>query len=86
MGRPGAPACTTSTTPRTHGLRGDPPGVDAQNPPEYAGPGSGPEAAAAQKQAFPDLQPLLVNQPANLVFAAARDVVAEKGWTLVDAN
>lgn len=60
--------------------------VDAQNPPDYAGPGSGPEAAAAQKQAFPDIQPLFFNQPANIVFAAARDVVAEKGWTLVDAN
>lgn len=59
--------------------------ADAQNPPEYAGPGSGPEAAAAQKAAFPDLQPLFVNQPANVVFAAARDVVTEKGWTLVEA-
>lgn len=56
--------------------------VDAQNPPEY----SGPETAAAQKQAFPDLEPLLVTQPANVVFAAARDLVAEKGWTLVDAS
>lgn len=56
--------------------------VDAQNPPEY----SGPEAAAAQKAAFPDLKPLLVSQPANVVFAAARDVVADKGWTLVEAN
>ncbi|MEQ1801369.1 MAG: DUF1499 domain-containing protein [Gammaproteobacteria bacterium] len=55
---------------------------DAQNPPEY----SGPEAAAAQKQAYPDLQPLLFNQPANVVFAAAREVVAEKGWALVDAS
>lgn len=56
--------------------------ADAQNPPEY----SGPEAAAAQKAAFPDLKPLLVSQPANVVFAAARDVVADQGWTLVEAN
>ncbi len=56
--------------------------LDAQNPPEYAGPA----AAAAQKQAFPELQPLLATQPANVVFAAAKDVVAEKGWTLVDAS
>jgi len=56
--------------------------IDARNPAEY----SGPETAAAQKQAFPDLQPLLVNQPANVVFAAAKDVVTEKGWTLVDAS
>lgn len=58
--------------------------VDAQkeNGPEYAGP----ETAAAQKLAYPDLQPLLVTQPANVVFAAAKDVVTEKGWTLVDAS
>jgi len=56
--------------------------IDARNPPEY----SGPDTAAAQKQAFPDLQPLLITQPANVVFAAAKDVVLEKGWTLVDAN
>ncbi|MEO8224201.1 MAG: DUF1499 domain-containing protein [Gammaproteobacteria bacterium] len=56
--------------------------IDAQNPPEYAGPA----AAAAQKQAFPDLQPLRVSQPANVVFAAAKALVADKGWTLVDAN
>ncbi len=56
--------------------------IDARNPPEYAGPA----AAAAQKQAFPDLQPLQVSQPANVVFAAAKDVVTEKGWTLVDAS
>jgi uncharacterized protein (DUF1499 family) len=56
--------------------------VAGQNPPEY----SGPETAAAQKLAFPDLQPLYIAQPANVVFAAAMAVVAEKGWTLVDAN
>ena len=56
--------------------------VDARNPPEY----SGPESAAAQKAAFPDLKPLFIARPANVVFAAARDVVNEKGWTLVDAN
>ena len=56
--------------------------IDARNPPEYAGP----ETAAAQKQAFPDLQPLQVALPANVVFAAAKDVVTEKGWTLVDAS
>jgi len=52
------------------------------NPSDY----SGPETAAAQKLAFPDLQPLNVAQPADAVFAAAMDVVAEKGWTLVDSN
>jgi len=52
------------------------------NPSDY----SGEETALAQKQAYPDLQPLIVSQPVNVVFAAARDVVAEKGWTLVAAD
>ena len=47
---------------------------------------SGEQTALAQKQAFPDLQPLYVSQPASVVFAAARDVAIEKGWALVDAN
>lgn len=57
--------------------------ADARNnPSDY----SGPETAAAQKLAFPDLQPLYASQPASVVFAAARDTVTDKGWTLVDAN
>ena len=56
--------------------------LDAQNPPEY----SGPEAAAAQQKAFPDLQPLKVRQSAGEVFAAAKSTVVDQGWTLVDAN
>ena len=56
--------------------------VDAKNPPEYAGP----DTAAAQKRAFPDIAPLMTTRPANVVFAAARDTVVEKGWTLVDAS
>lgn len=57
--------------------------ADARNnPADY----SGPETAAAQKLAFPDLQPLYVSKPADTVFAAVRATVAEKDWTLVDAN
>jgi uncharacterized protein (DUF1499 family) len=56
--------------------------VDAQNPPEYAGP----EAASAQQAAFPDLQPVYVLKPANQVFAAAKAEIEARGWTLVDAN
>jgi len=56
--------------------------VDARNPPEYAGP----ETAAAQQQAFPDLAPLLVNQPVTVVFVSARELAEESGWTLVEAN
>lgn len=54
----------------------------AANPSEYEGA----ETAIEQHRAFPDLQPLLVNQSANVVFADAMEVVADNGWTLVDAN
>jgi uncharacterized protein (DUF1499 family) len=54
----------------------------ARNPPEYAGPA----AAAAQKQAYPDLQPLYFPRPANVVFGAARATVEDQGWTLVAAD
>lgn len=56
--------------------------LDARNPPEY----SGSETAAAQKQAFPDLGPLLVAQPLAVVFVSARELVEENGWTLVEAS
>ncbi len=54
----------------------------AQNPPAYAGA----ETAAAQRQTYPDIQPLLTNEPADKVFSAARDAVAQMGWTLVEAS
>lgn len=56
--------------------------ADAANPSEY----SGEETAAEQHRAFPDIQPLLVDQPADVVFAAASEIVTDKGWTLVEAN
>ncbi len=56
--------------------------ADAANPSEY----SGPDTAAEQHRAFPDIQPLLVDQPTDVVFAAASEIVADKGWTLVEAN
>lgn len=54
----------------------------APNPAAYAGP----ETAALQQQAYPDLGPLRVAAPAGTVFARARDLVAASGWTLVEAN
>ncbi len=54
----------------------------AQNPPDY----SGPETAAAQRQTYPDIQPLTTSQPADAVFAAAREAVTRMGWTLVEAS
>ncbi|MBM4221873.1 MAG: DUF1499 domain-containing protein, partial [Gammaproteobacteria bacterium] len=56
--------------------------AEAANPSEYAGA----ETAAEQHRAFPDIKPLLVDQPVDVVFASAREVVADKGWTLVDAS
>lgn len=56
--------------------------ADAANPSEYEGP----DTAAAQHRAFPDIQPLLVDQPTDVVFAAASEIVTDKGWTLVEAN
>jgi len=56
--------------------------ADAPNPADY----SGPETAALQRQAFPDLAPLRTPAPAATVFAEAREVVADSGWTLVAAS
>lgn len=56
--------------------------ADAPNPPEY----SGPEAATLQQQAFPDIAPLRTTAPVAEVFARAREVVADSGWTLVEAS
>lgn len=56
--------------------------AETANPSEYAGA----ETAAEQHRAFPDLKPLLVDQPVDVVFAQAREVVADKGWTLVASS
>lgn len=52
------------------------------SPPDYAGAA----AAAAQKSAYPDLQPVYFPRPANTVFDAALAAVGDLGWTLVDAS
>ncbi len=56
--------------------------AEGANPSEYAGA----ETAAEQHRAFPDIQPLLIGKPADVVFASAKEVVADRGWTLVDAS
>lgn len=56
--------------------------LDARNAADYAGPA----VAAVQEKAFPDIRPLVVPQPVEAVFAAARAVVTDRGWTLVDAS
>lgn len=55
---------------------------DAPNPVEYAGK----DTAKAQREAYPDIQPLRFDAPAARVFPAAVDTAAELGWELVDAN
>jgi uncharacterized protein (DUF1499 family) len=85
LGARGAPAIHDITTDTV-----DPPAFVAiaplraadPNPAEYAGP----ETAALQRQAFPDIAPLRVAAGTSEVFARAREVVADNGWTLVDAS
>lgn len=54
----------------------------AQNPPEYAGP----ETAAQQQAAFPDLETLRLERPRDEVFAAAEAAARSLGWEVVAAD
>ncbi|RUO63291.1 Uncharacterized conserved protein, DUF1499 family [Pseudidiomarina planktonica] len=56
--------------------------ADAPNPVEYAGP----ETAAQQQEAYPDLEPMRHDLPANEIFEEALMVVQEMGWELVDSD
>ena len=49
------------------------------SPPAY----DGPDAAAQQRRAYPDIQPVVVSAPASRVFDAALDVAHEQGWQVV---
>ena len=51
----------------------------ALNPPAYEGPA----AAAGQRAAYPDIQPLVLPLPRPRVHAAVRDAMREAGWTVV---
>ena len=51
----------------------------ALNPPEYEGPA----AAASQRAAYADIQPLVLPLPLPPVHAAVRDAMREAGWTVV---
>lgn len=53
--------------------------ADAPNPHEYAGE----ETAEQQREAYPDLQPLMLNAELEQVYHAAREVVAALNWDLV---
>ncbi len=51
----------------------------APNPLEYGGP----QLAATQRAAYPDLLPLAVDSPPSAVIEAARSVAMELGWAIV---
>ena len=53
--------------------------ADAPNSLEYGGP----DLAAVQRAAYPDLMPLAVDAPPRAVLDAARSVAVELDWTIV---
>ncbi len=55
---------------------------DAPNPPEYAGE----DTAQQQREAYPELQPLRLDQSVTEVFDAAQAVVESQAWELVGAE
>ena len=55
---------------------------DAPNPVQYGGP----EVAAQQKKAYPDLRPLLLNAPPKEAFTKALDAARAMCWQIVDSN
>lgn len=56
--------------------------TNATNPPEYGGP----EVAAYQKSAYPDIAPLALDLPPQRAFERALDAARGMGWDIVDAN
>ena len=56
--------------------------ADAKNPPEYAGP----ETAAQQKTAYPDLKPVMMQAAPAAAFRAAHDAAEDMGWEIVAAD
>jgi hypothetical protein len=54
---------------------------NAPNPPEYGGE----QVAKEQRIAYPDIQPLLLNEPPSAVFPWALAAAKDMGWTIVAA-
>lgn len=54
---------------------------DAANPPEY----DGPDVAARQQRAFPDIQPLTLREPPDRAFARVEAAARGMGWDVVAA-
>lgn len=55
---------------------------DAPNPPQY----SGGDTAEQQRQAYPHIQPLVLDAPLQQVYQQAQTVAEELGWQLVSAT
>src|SRR5438445_7422750 len=55
---------------------------DAPNPAQYGGP----EVAAQQQKAYPDLRPLILNAPPKEAFPKALEAARAMGWQIVDSN
>lgn len=55
---------------------------EAENSPNSA-EYSGPESAANQKEAYPDIQPLILLDPRTFVFNTALEVAENMGWEVV---
>lgn len=56
--------------------------ADAPNPPEYAGD----ETSEMQREAYPGIQPLVLNQDMQQVMDVAADLIDEREWNLVALN
>lgn len=53
--------------------------ADAPNPAEYGGP----EIAEQQREAYPDLGPLVLDVPPDRAFVRAHEAASEMGWEIV---
>ena len=72
--------------------------TDFDNPPQYVRIGplrkktdhpvsyAGPEAAAHQKKAYPDIGPIVLKAPADKVFEASKVVLQAMGMEIIDAE
>ncbi|MCG2587562.1 DUF1499 domain-containing protein [Rhodohalobacter sulfatireducens] len=56
--------------------------ADAPNPPEYAGP----ETAEAQREAYPEIQPIILPENLQDVMDAAVMLITDREWKLVAIN
>lgn len=52
---------------------------EGDNPAEY----SGPETAAMQKEAYPDIETIVLRDPRSFVFETALEVAEDMGWEIV---